>query len=351
MQEKKTETKLNELADRVNGRFSRAQLLKAAGAGALLAAAPGIASASTGSTGSFTPPSGTGMPPSIAPGGSYSFPFYPQVSGPYAPETIPTILNIAQTMEYLATTYVNAGVTHASAMGITGLTLGALQAALAEEVYHVQFLASVGATPMTTTFTLPDPAALTNATVFFQTLEMLESICTAAYITATREFAELAQPLLAKFATQAGVVEGEHRVTARTALALMNPTATPSAAATPGTPNVSPWTGAPGTAAPMVASPIPPNNKAFATDYFVHLADAAALVTSLGFIGGTGTALTFPGTSTALTNAGNIAGAVQQQLPNNATTSATSADVIGALYAIGVTSGVVARGGGTSGTS
>jgi hypothetical protein len=95
----------------------------------------------------------------------------------------------------------------------------------------------------------------------------------------------------------------------------------------------------------MVASPVPPNNKAFATDYFVHLADAAALVTSLGFIGGPGTALAFPGTTTALANSGAPGAAVQQQLPNNATTSATAATAISALNAIGVTGGVVARGG------
>ena len=74
---------------------------------------------------------------------------------------------------------------------------------------------------MTTTFTLPDPAVLTNAGLYFRMLELLETVCTAAYLTANREFAELGQPLLAKFAMQAGVVEGEHRVAARTALALM----------------------------------------------------------------------------------------------------------------------------------
>jgi hypothetical protein len=254
-------------------------------------------------------------------------------------------------MEYFATTFANVGVTNATALGFTGLTLQALQAALAEEVYHVQFLAATGATPMTTTFTLPDPAVLTSGTVYLRTLEMLETICTAAYLTATREFAELGQPLLAKFAAQAGVVEGEHRVTARTALALLSPTATPSPAPAPTATPGAVMTGAPGDAAPVVSPPVPPNNKAFATDYFVHLADAAALLTSLGFIGGTGTAVAFPGTAAALTNAGAAGASVQQRLPNNAVTSATTTDVIAALTALGVTSGIVARGGTTSGSS
>jgi hypothetical protein len=321
--------------------MSRGQLLKAAGAGAILAAVPGVAAAAA-------TPAGTGPAPSVS--GTFSVPFFPQVSGTYTTETIPTILNVAQTMEYLATTYVNAGVTNAAALGITGLTLESLQAALAEEVYHVQFLAAVGATPSTTTFTLPDPAALTSGKVFFQTLELLESLCTGAYLTATREFAELGQPLLAKFAMQAGVVEGEHRVTARTALALMNPAAGPGPVAASVADTTAPWTGAPGVAAPVLSNPIPPNNKAFATDYFVHLTDAAALLQALGFIGGTGTPVAFPGTSTALANAGTIAAAVEQQVPNNATTSATAANVTGALDALGVTTGVVARGSGTSTT-
>lgn len=317
--------------------MSRSQLVKAAGIAVAAAALPGAASARSVSA-------GTGTAPLAA--GRYSFPFYLQVAGTYTPETIPSILNIAQTMEYLATTVANAGVTNAAKLGVTGLTLGAVQAALAEEVYHVEFLASMGAMPMTTTFTLPDPAALTNATVYFRMLELLETVCTAAYLTANREFAELGQPLLAKFAMQAGVVEGEHRVAARTALALMQPTAAPSpAAGTSAGTRPAPWTGAPSVAAPPVASPIPPNNKAFATDYFLYLADAAALVKGLGFIGGTGTALTFPGTTTALTNAGTPGAAVQEQLPNNATTSATAATAVAALNAMGVTTGVVARGG------
>jgi hypothetical protein len=320
--------------------LSRGQLLKAAGIAVAAAAVPGAASAQTGVP-------GTPMPPT----GSYSFPFYPQVSGRYTPETVPTILNIAQTMEHLATTLVNAGVMNATALGISGLSLQSLQAALAEEVYHVQFLAAMGATPLTTTFTLPDPALLTNATVFFRTLELFESVCTAAYLTANREFAELGQPLLAKFAMQAGVVEGEHRVAARTALAMLSqPTPGPTPAGPAANAGATPWTGAPGTAAPPVANPVPPNNKAFATDYFVSMTDAAALIRSLGFIGGTGTPVVFPGTATALANSGAPGVAVMQQLPNNATTSATAAVVIAALTSVGVTNGVVARGTG-SGTS
>jgi Ferritin-like domain len=275
-------------------RVSRSQALKAAGIGAALALTPKLAGAQT-----TTAAAGT-VPPSVPVGPNQQvlqFPFYPQVQGSYTPEDVRVIVNVAQTMEYLATTLVEAAVRNAGTIGITGLALGALQAALVEEVAHVQFLAAMGAVPMTTTFTLPDPAILTNYQTFFRNLEILETICNAAYMTANREFAELGQPLLAKFAYQAGSVEGEHRVAARTALALQN-----------------------------VADAIPPNNKAFETDHFLYMLDAARAVAGLGFIGGTGTALPFPGTTAALATAGATAQTtVIQKLPNNATTSSTAA--------------------------
>jgi hypothetical protein len=422
-----TETSDNAI-DRAAARFlqkklNRSQILKAAGVGVVAAAIPGMVTAQTvGTSASAAGVTVTGS----------SFPFFPVTGGTYTTESMATILNVAQTMEYLATTLVNAAVTNASAMGISGLALQALQAALAEEAYHVEFLTSMGGTPMATTFTVPDPTALASATGFFRMLEMLESICCAAYMTANREFAELGQPLLAKFAYQAGAVEAEHRIAARTALALLGatgtgtgtgatatatavPTAVPTAAtgatgtatpvatgatgtaspvatgtvtatavatataaalrahqatgtgtvtgtatggATPSgvgtTPALSPFSGTPGTRAPIIANPIPPDNKAFATDLFLYLADAAALVKGLGFIGGTGTALTFPGVATALANSGAPGATVIQKLPNNATVSVLASDIIADIKGAGLT-GLVAPqpslGGGTGTTT
>ncbi|MBV9278885.1 MAG: ferritin-like domain-containing protein [Chloroflexi bacterium] len=272
----------------LRARVSRAQLLTAVGLGAAAAALPGGAAAQA--------TTGAGTAPGFGPGQGFSAPYFPQVQGTYTTENLQDILNIAQTMEYLATTMVNAAVVNAGTLGITGLVLQVLQAALAEEVYHVQFLASMGATPLTTTFTVPDPKILTDYNTFFGNLETLETICNAAYMTATREFAEAGQPTLAKFAYQAGAVEAEHRVMARAALVLHG-----------------------------VATAAPPNNKAFETDYFLYLRDAANVVKSLGFIGGSGQAVAFPGTTTALANARSMASAVIQKVPNNATTSVTAA--------------------------
>jgi hypothetical protein len=136
---------------------------------------------------------------------------------------------------------------------------------------------------------------------FFSTIEAAEHIFVAAYMTATREFAELGQPLLAKYAYQIGGTEAEHRVLARAALALAGST-----------------------------SHIPPNNKAYETDLFVYVRDAAAVLVQLGFIGGSGASASYPGRAAALTAAGPMATAVIQQSPNNATTSVTaSGDLTG----------------------
>jgi hypothetical protein len=383
----------------LNKKLNRSQILKAAGIGVAAAAVPRIVSAQSVSTTAAT---------SISSVNGATFPFFPVTNSTYTTESMETILNVAQTMEYLAVTLVNAAVMNAGAMGITGVSLQALQAALAEEAYHVEFLTSMGGTPMTTTFTVPDSAALSNATAFFRTLEVLESIFVAAYMTATREFAELGQPLLTKFGYQTGAVEAEHRAVARTALALMGattgagtatptatalPTSTPTAAATDTataiasgtaaatatavasalrahqttgaastptsaaaggatptgatpsgvgtTPALSPFSGVAGSRAPIIAGPIPPDNKAFETDLFLYVADAASLLKGLGFIGGTGTSLTYPGEKTALANSGAAGAAVVQKLPNNATVSIVPSDVIGDISAAGLT-GLVA---------
>ncbi len=263
----------------IQSSVSRAQLLKAAGAGLALAVIPAAASASTTS-------SGSGAAPSI------TYPFFPTTTGTYTTEAIKDILNIAVTAEYLAVTVLTAAVANASAMGLTPFLTTTVQAALAEEYYHLVFLRDgAGAVPLTTTFTVPDPKILTDATTFFSTLEVAENIFVAAYMTATREFAELGQPTLAKYAYQLGGTEAEHRVMVRAALALLGQDHTPA------------------------------NNKAFETDLVLYVRDAAAILTQLGFIGGTGTAAAYPGDPAAQAGFAPVAASIIQTTPNNASST------------------------------
>lgn len=280
----------------LKARVSRAQALRAAGI-ALAAAAIPRGAAADGSA-------GTGR------AAYFEAPFFPQItSGTYTTETIQPIINVAVTAEHLAVTFLTRAITNADAIGLTsnpkdqpGLFLKVIQAQLAEELLHAQFLEALGAKPLTDTFT-PDPASYSALIPFFKTVEIADTIFVSAYETANREFAELGQPTLAKYAYQIGAVEAEHRVFARTAQALSG-----------------------------VGTAVPPNNKAFETDLFLYVGDAAKTLAGLGVIGSpTRPQLTYPGADAALAAAGDMGRMVIQRSPNNATSSITPspANVLG----------------------
>lgn len=234
-------------------RVSRAQMLAAAGAGTLLATVPRGVFAQTTATG-----------------------------------TVQDIINIADTAEHLAITVLTAAVNNASQLGLTGILLAFTQAALAEEQYHADFLEANGAKPLTDTFTVPDPKILTDQKTFFHTIEAAETLFIGAYMAAVREFTDLKQPVLAKYAYQIGGVEAEHRAHVRAGMALTGD-----------------------------ATGVPPNNKAFETNVVASVADAAKQLQSLGFIGGAGTQVTYPGRTTALQAAAPILSSVIETVPSN----------------------------------
>lgn len=271
------------LREYLKGEVSRAQMLRASVLGLAVAAAPGAAEAATGGT--------------AAPGSS--FPYFPQISGRYTTETVREILNTLLTFEHLVVTLFAGSVSNAKTLGLTSLQTTILQAVLAQEQYHADFLSSLGATSQTDTFHVPNPALLTNATAFFRAMDLGETVGTGTYMAAAREFAELGQPTLVKYAYQIGATEAEHRVLARHILALGGDT-----------------TG------------VPPNNKAFESDLFIYVRDATAVLQQTGFLGGSGTTVTYPGRDAALALAGSMAGALVNKTPNNATSSASAADII-----------------------
>ncbi len=244
-----------ELESGLSRRVSRARLLAAAGAGVAALTLPQIAHGQT------TPTT----------------------------ESTQDIINIADTAEHLAVTLLTAAVNNASQLGLSaggGLLLAVVQAALAEEQYHADFLEANGAKTLTDTFTVPDPQILTDPTTFFTTVEAAETIFVGAYMAATREFSTMGNATLAQYTYQIGGVEAEHRFLARAALALGGN-----------------------------AMDIPPNNKAFETDVVYTVADAATMLKQLGFIGGSGTQVMYPGRAAALQAAGSVGAAVQNQKP------------------------------------
>jgi hypothetical protein len=267
---------------RLQGSISRGQLLKAATMGAALAAIP-MSVGAQGSTG------GTSA--------TLSFPFFPPVAGTYTPENIGDILNILVTMESFGVAINMANLTGAIDPKVNPVQLDIQRASLVNNVAHVNFLKSLGARALTDTFTAGPAAPFTTASL--KLAEVTVTVYIGAYMAAAREFAELSQPLLVKWAFQSGSRYAEERALARGMMAVQN-----------------------------VPDTDPPNNKAFETDLFVYVRDAYALLTKIGLFGGLPRRLDYPSDEAALALAGPIGTKVLQLIPNNASASITSpADV------------------------
>lgn len=256
------------LGQYLTARVSRARLL-ATGAGLALAALPAATAAQD------SPQSGR-----------LEFPFFPQVKGTYTPESIQDILNILDTAERLLVAIHTAAVTtYAGQLGFAPLAQSVIQASLAQEQYHVDFLESIGARSLVDTFAVR-AAQLTNRAVYLQAMVGVGTIYTAAYMTAAREFAELGQPTLVKYAYQIGATKAEHGVLGRGLLALGG-----------------------------ASSAVPPNNKAFEPDQYLYVRDFYSYLESRGYFGKNDTPVPYLGRAAALAAAGAMAGAVSQTTP------------------------------------
>ena len=182
-------------------------------------------------------------------------------------ETVQQIINIAATAEALAVTLLgvieqNVGL---GRLALNPEELTTVRAARAEEELHYRYLTQNGAKASTLTFTIPDPKIATDVPTFFSTLIAAEELFIASYIAAAQEFALQDQARLAQLALQIGGVEAEHRVGLRyyaVVRGLLSGT---------------------------------PNDVAFEKALFSSVGQAAQRLQQLGFIGGTGTSITYPG--------------------------------------------------------
>ena len=182
-------------------------------------------------------------------------------------ESLQDIINIAATAEAFAVTALGGALDNA-AKGLLALNAEqqqTLRAARAAEQAHYDFLIGAGAKPLTTTFTIPDPRIITDVPTFLATLVVLEEAFIAAYIAAAQEFAILGEAKYAQVALQIGAVEAEHRAGVRYYAI--------EAGVLSGT----------------------PNDVAVEKTPFASVGEAAAALQQLGFIGGGGAQITYPG--------------------------------------------------------
>lgn len=179
-------------------------------------------------------------------------------------ESVQDVINVAITAEALAVSLLGGAVSAARSGGygenFPEYLIDILNASRAEEQFHYDYLEAAGAVPLTTTFTIPDPALLTSRTTLFETLVQLETAFVAAYMAGGKRFAELGQTELVKISMQTTLVEAEHRVLANYALGNR-----------------------------------PANDFGFYPALFDTLGDAAQALQDLGFIGGDGAQVMYPG--------------------------------------------------------
>ncbi len=182
-------------------------------------------------------------------------------------ESVQDIINIAATAEAFAVTALGGALDNAAngTLALNAEQIQAVKASRAEEQAHYAYLIGAGAKPLTTTFTVPDPKIIIDVPTFLKTLITLEEIFVAAYIAAAQEFAILGKPELSQIAMAIAAVEAEHRVLVR-------------AFAVEG-----------GVIAGL------PNDIAFQQALYTSVGEAAAALQKLGFIGGSGPRIIYPG--------------------------------------------------------
>lgn len=126
------------------------------------------------------------------------------------------ILDIAVTTEQLAVTTYSNGLANAAALGLTGDNLVYVQAALAEEQIHELFFESLGAKPLTSTFSYPHGATtFTNLPDFIDTQQILEGTLESTLLAGVIEFSSFGRHRLAQILAQIACIEAEHRVLGR----------------------------------------------------------------------------------------------------------------------------------------
>ena len=182
-------------------------------------------------------------------------------------ETIQDILNITVTTEHFGVTILGAAI-ESNRQGnfqpaIPAPVVAILNAARAQEQFHLEFFQSLGGRPLTTTFNVPDPALLTNPTLFFQTLQAQETREVAAQIAAFNTFTAQRRPDLVKVSFQYAAEEAEHRLLANYA-----------------------------------AGTRPANDRAFSPALYNTVGEFLAELRQLGIVGGSGPAATYPGPGT-----------------------------------------------------
>jgi len=169
-------------------------------------------------------------------------------------------LNIAITAESLAVTFYGVArkLNDDGKLDIKDL-IPYVESVQCEEQAHYNFLDAAGATPLVTSFTIPE-AAVKDKASFLGAVVGLETIFVSAYLTAARLMAQEGELQLVEIAYEIGAIEAQHLVLAKAASGAQ-----------------------------------PPNDRAFAQRIYDDLNQAVQALKEAGYIGGAGTKYDAPG--------------------------------------------------------
>ncbi len=123
-------------------------------------------------------------------------------------DSVATIANLAATAETLAATSYYYTILN-NPLGLSSLAISYLKLAMSSELYHLKILQSLGGKSLADKFFTP-AKFLSDLKVNTATFTTAETAFTAAYLAATRRFAELGNPRLAATTAQHAATEAEH---------------------------------------------------------------------------------------------------------------------------------------------
>jgi hypothetical protein len=122
-------------------------------------------------------------------------------------DDVQKMIDIAATAETFAATHYYMALK--SKIRFTTPQLAYIKAAAEQELIHLEFLNSKGATSLADKFYFPK-GTFNSATSFGLVSAIAETVFVGAYLAATRRFAELGNSLLAATAAQVAVIEAQH---------------------------------------------------------------------------------------------------------------------------------------------
>ncbi|MBA3874033.1 MAG: ferritin-like domain-containing protein [Anaerolineae bacterium] len=133
---------------------------------------------------------------------------YSELSAQNNQDDVETIVNLAVTAEMIACTHYYRVLTESN-IALAPNEIEMLKGFLDAELQHLELLYLNKAKPVTDKFYLPVDV-YNDREQFSQITEQLETTFIAAYLAATRQFAQLGLPLLAATSAQVSAVEQEH---------------------------------------------------------------------------------------------------------------------------------------------